>query len=223
MPRVIQPGGGGGKMHVRYTTCRKCGLVATLKRMMVEGMTLRAAAEELRVSAANLSKWASWGMGEIDRLDKILRSKKKAALTGPSSQLKAIEDGLLRYIFKKCEQGVEIKVFTVVLRASFMSHEFREKSFTARCSCVKRFLFAHSFSYQMGTHTSQQPPAEVECKAFNFMRFVRVIVSSGNRDRRFIINMDQMPVYFSMSSKRTLEVIGKKTSTFARQQMIQSV
>jgi hypothetical protein len=28
---------------------------------------------------------------------------------------------------------------------------------------------------------------------------------------RFIINMDQTPVYFSMSSKRTLEVIWKKT------------
>ncbi len=32
MPRVIQPGGGGGKMHVRYTTRRKRGLVAALKR-----------------------------------------------------------------------------------------------------------------------------------------------------------------------------------------------
>ena len=81
MPHVVQPGGGGGKMRVRYTARRKRGLVATVKRMMAEeGKTLRAAAEELCVSAANLSKWASQGMGKIDRLDKILRSKKKAAL-----------------------------------------------------------------------------------------------------------------------------------------------
>jgi hypothetical protein len=128
-------------------------------------MTLLAAAEELCVSAANLSKWASQGMGEIDHLDKILRSKKKAALTGPSSQLKAIEDGLLRYIFEKREQGVKVSTFTVVLRASFLSPEFCEKSCTARCSCVKHFLHAHSFSYRMGMHTSQRPPAEVEGKA----------------------------------------------------------
>jgi len=145
-------------------------------------------------------------MGEIDRLDKILSSKKKAALTGPFSQLKAIEDELLRYIFEQREQGVEIKeVFTVVLRASYMSPEFREKSFTARCSCVKHFMRAHSFAYRMGTHTSQRPPAEVEGEVFDFMKFVRVIVSGGNRDRRFIINMDQTPVYFLMSSKQTLE------------------
>ena len=120
MPRVVQPSGGGGKMRVRYTARRKRGLVATAKRMMAEeGKTLRAAAEELRVSVANLSRWTSQGMGKIDRLEKILRSKKRAAHTGPSGQLKAIEDGLLRYISEKREQGIEVSTFTVVLRASF--------------------------------------------------------------------------------------------------------
>ena len=50
MPHVIQPGGGGGKMRVRYTVRRKCGLVVASKRMMAEGKTLRAAASELRVT-----------------------------------------------------------------------------------------------------------------------------------------------------------------------------
>ena len=50
MPRVIQPGGGGGKMRVRYTACRKRGLIAASKRMQAEGMTLRAAASELHVT-----------------------------------------------------------------------------------------------------------------------------------------------------------------------------
>jgi hypothetical protein len=62
----------------------------------------------------------------------------------------------------------------------------------------------------MGTHTSQRPPAEVEGEASDFMRFVRVIVSGGNRDRRFILNMDQTPVYFSMSSKKLLSSLEKK-------------
>jgi len=85
MPRVVQPGGGGGKMRVRYTARRKRGLVATVKRMQAESISLRADAEELCVSVANLSRWVLQGMGKIDHLDKILRSKKKAALTGPSS------------------------------------------------------------------------------------------------------------------------------------------
>ena len=47
MPRVVQPGGGGGKMRVRYTARRKRGLIVTLKSIMAEDMTLRAAASEL--------------------------------------------------------------------------------------------------------------------------------------------------------------------------------
>ena len=77
-----------------------------------------------------------------------------------------------------------------------MPSEFHTKSFTARCSCVKRFMHAHSYTYRMGKHTSQRPPAEVEGEAFDFLRFVRVNVSGGNHDRRFIINMDQTPVFF---------------------------
>jgi hypothetical protein len=79
MPCFLQPSGGGGKMRVRYTGRRKRGLVATSQRMIAEGMMLRAAAKELRVSVANLSRWTLQGMGEVNRLDKILRSKKKAA------------------------------------------------------------------------------------------------------------------------------------------------
>ena len=101
MPRVVQPGGGGRKMRVRYTACRKRGLIAALKRMQAEGMLLHVPASELRVSATNLSKRVLQGVSKIDHLDKFLRSKKKAALTGPVSQLKAIEGALLRYIFER--------------------------------------------------------------------------------------------------------------------------
>ncbi len=73
-------------MHVHYTTHRKRGFIAASKHMQVMGMSLRAAASELCVSVANLSKWASQGIDEIDHLDKILRLKKKVALTGPVSQ-----------------------------------------------------------------------------------------------------------------------------------------
>ena len=71
MPRVIQPSGSGGEMRMRYTAHRKRGLVAALKNMQAEGMTLRA----LRVSVANLSRWALQGVGKIDHLDKIHMSK----------------------------------------------------------------------------------------------------------------------------------------------------
>jgi hypothetical protein len=133
------------------------------------------------------------------------------ALTGPVSQLKAVEGALLRYIFEYREQGVSVNTFNLALRASFISPEFREKSFTAHCSTMKRFMIAHLFLYPIGTHTLQRPPAEVESEAFDFMQFMHRIISGGNGNLRFVINMDQMPVYFLMNAKRAFEVVGKKT------------
>ena len=58
MPRVIQPGGGGGKMCVQYTARRKRGLVAAYKRMQAEGILLHAAASDcvLTPPPKNLTK-----------------------------------------------------------------------------------------------------------------------------------------------------------------------
>ena len=110
-------------------------------------MLLCATASELCVSVANLLKWALQGVGKINHLDKIFRSKKKAAHSGPLSQLKVIEGALMCYIFELHEQEVMVNTFMVALRASFISPEFRAKSFAAYCSCVKGFLIAHPFLY----------------------------------------------------------------------------
>ena len=146
---------------------------------------------------------------------KILRSRKKSTANGPLSQLQLLEDALLRYIFELHKQRISVNMFIVVLRASFLSPEFCAKNFTEGCSTVKRFFIAHLFTYQMDTHTLQRMPAEVESKALDFMMFMlmRRIIFGANRDRSFVINVDQTPVYFSMNANCTLELIDIRTST----------
>ncbi len=158
--------------------------------MHVEGKSLWGAAAELSVSTLLLSRWEAQKVSKMDPRDKLFKSKKKANLPGPLSQLEGIEEPLLRYIFEMREQGVIINSWNVMLRALYLSPEFCEKSFTARVSAVKRWLVAHSMRYRMGTHTGQRPPAEVESKAREYMAYMHRIVLGGNRDRRFILNMD---------------------------------
>ena len=106
-----------------------------------------------------------------------------------------------------------MKTFLVVVQASSLSPEFKAKSFTARCSTAKRFMRAHSFVYRMGTHETQRKPEaeEVEGEAKDYMRLIGPFVIGSHRDPRFVLNMDQTLVYFSMNSKRTYKLIGKKT------------
>jgi hypothetical protein len=137
--------------------------------------------------------------------------------------LEVIKEPLLRYVFELHEQGIIVHTVTFALRASYLLPEFREKLFTVQCSAVKRWLVAHSMRYGMCTHTAQCAPAKVDREALNHMAYMHRIVLGSNRNRRFILNMDQTPFYFLMSAKRTLEVIGKKRSTFAHRPTTQSV
>jgi hypothetical protein len=62
----------------------------------------------------------------------------------------------------------------------------------------------------MGTHLCQCKLEEVEAEASNYMHLIRTLIFIPHRGQHFILNMDQMPVYFLMSTKRTLEVVGKR-------------
>jgi hypothetical protein len=147
MPCVVQPSGGGGRIYVRYTVRRKLALLATAKRLQGEGRLLRSAADELHVSVANLSRWGVQKIDKVNPMDSLFTKKKKAVHPGSLSQLIAIEEPLLCYIFELRKQGQTINRFIIMLRALYISPKFREESFIARCSTVKQFCYAHSMTY----------------------------------------------------------------------------
>ena len=212
MPRVVQPGGLSGKMRVRYTARRKLALLASVKRVMEEeGLTLRMAAERLRVSHTLFVRWERQRDADGDPILAMLKKKMKVNHPGPTSQLKPIEVPLLRYIFEQREQGINVETFDLIVKASMICPVFNEKTFVAKHCAMQRFLRAHSIVYRMGTHVSQRNPEEVAKEAADFMSLMRPIVTGPHRDWRFILNMDQTPVYFSMSKKKTLDIAGMKT------------
>ena len=63
----------------------------------------------------------------------------------------------------------------------------------------------------MGTHESQRDPRETAAEALDYMQHIRVKLAQPNRHSDYIINMDQTPIPFTFNSKRTLEMVGKKT------------
>ena len=63
----------------------------------------------------------------------------------------------------------------------------------------------------MGTHKSQCDPCKAATEALDYMQHIRVKLAQPNRHADYIINMDQTPIPFTFNSKRTLEMVGKKT------------
>ncbi len=144
-----------------------------------------------------------------DPIEVLLKTKKKSIHPGPLGQLKPLEEVLLKYIFEKCKQGIKISTLAIVVVASNLSTKFGKKNFVTRCSAVKRFVKAHLLVYR--THLCQRKPEDVEVDARSYMHLICTLLFGPHRDQRFILNMDQTLVYFLMSTKRTLEVVGKRT------------
>ncbi len=204
MPRRIQPGGVSGITRLRYTARKKLGLISAVRAVMdKEGLSLNKAAAFINVSASLISKWAK----QSNILREALSSCKKSSHPGPEGHLSPIEDQLLRFIFELREMGMAVNHLMIVLKASALSSDFADKSIKARFLAVKRFAKHHSLVYRMGTHMSQRHPEEVEEEATNFLNEVRTQVV----DKRWIINMDQTPVYFTMNQKTTLNTVGART------------
>jgi hypothetical protein len=63
----------------------------------------------------------------------------------------------------------------------------------------------------MGTHVCQGKPKEVEAEASNHMCLIHPLLFGRHHNWHFILNMDQTLAYFSMSMKKTLELVGRKT------------
>jgi hypothetical protein len=214
MPCSVQPGGLSQQMHVRYTACRKLGLLTAVERLQhEEGLTHQRAAECLFVAYSLIVKWKKQQGAGDDPFVALLRSpkNKKAAHAGPLGQLKAIKEPLLHHIFELREQGVTVSTFKVVVKASQTCPTFSAKHFVVQCSTVQCFVCTHSIVYRMSTHLLQCKLEEIEEEAKDYMRLTRPFLIGRHCDLRFIINMDQTPVYFVMNAEQTLEVIGEKT------------
>ena len=144
MPRVVHDGGFSGRMRRRYTLRQSRGILAMARHMQhAEGISLRSAALRLGVAQSLLSRWNR----QYSEICDIALLRKKSVCLGPLSQLKPIEDPLLRFIFEMREQGMAVSTLMVAIKASQLSPEFAAKTVIARRSAVKRFLCAHSLVY----------------------------------------------------------------------------
>jgi hypothetical protein len=204
MPCSVQPGGLLRQMHVCYTARCKLGLLTAVERLQHEvGLTLQRAAECLFVAHLLIVKWEKQqGTGDDSFVAMIRASKnKKAAHVGLLGQLKTIKEPLLCHIFELHEQGVTVSTFKMVVKASQLCTIFGAKHFVVQCSTVKRFVCTHLFVYRMGTHLLQRKPDKVEAEAKDYMRLICPFLIGSHCDLRFIINMDQTPVYLAISAK----------------------
>ena len=172
-----------------------------------KGLSLREASKLINISHKQILDWKK----QAEKMKSKNNQHAKSLGDGVTSFLSLYTDSLPSFIFEMRETGMAVSVNSIVLKASQLSREFREKTITARHSAMHRFINVHGFVHQMGTHLSQRQPSEMEEIAADFICVKQEKLQMSCRDEAYIINMDQTPVPFLYDPKKTIEVVGQRT------------
>ena len=196
------------KKRRRFTIQEKLCFIRNVRKRLENGLSQRAACEELNIHHTLYGLWIK----QMEDMRQSRNSKARSLCQGRQSSLAPIQEVLLRFIFELREQGMGVSITMVMLKAAHLSREFREKSRIAQYNSARRFVRHHGMVHRMGTNESQRSPNETAAEALDFMATTaRRKVSEPCRHQAFIINMDQTPIPFTYNSKKTLELIGRRT------------
>ena len=142
---------GGMKKRRRFTLQEKLMYLWVIQWKVDKGLSLWEASKSINVSHKQIVNWKK----QAEKIQSKNSQHAKSLGDGVTSFLSLYTDNLLSFIFEMRETGMAVSVNSIVLKASQLSREFREKSITARHSAVRRFINVHGFVNWMGTHLSQ--------------------------------------------------------------------
>ena len=162
------------------------------------GLSLRHAAEILKVSRTNLSRW----MRELSLLKKksVSPSSPRTCHPGCTSQLTPVHDELLFFVEEYRRAGFAISKRMLVFQAARLSEEeslFYRNTKVGKVHAITRWMERNDLVLRAGTHQAQEPPEHTISAAKDYIfNMARPAVQTSYRDKRYIINMDQTPVFF---------------------------
>ena len=194
------------KSRTAITNKKKKDILLVVQSRLAEGHSIRSICTGLSIQPSQYRRWKK----SEERL-RAANPKARSLSYGGRSDLEEMENDLLIWIFELREQGMAVSIGMIAMKACELDRDFRNRTEHARYQCARRFTIAHRFAVQIKTHESQRPLAEVAEEARSFVESMKPIVSEARRDKRWIINMDQTPVFFSMTPNTSLDQVGART------------
>lgn len=99
------------------------------------------------------------------------------------------------------------------MKAAELLPAFGEKAAHAKYMAVSRLLKSNGFSIRSPTRVAQASSEAIKELATQFMDHIRPLLSLNCRDKKWIMNMDQTAMFFSMKPRTTIDEKGARTIT----------
>jgi transposase-like protein len=183
--------------------------VAIAEEWLTKKTSLKAIAHNHGVQPQQVKRWVK----SLESLKQKAREEPLSTTTGAGrkSSLSPLRDDLLQWIFELRQDGMAVSSRMVIIRVCQNDNTFRRKNRATQYGIVRQFLRKNKVVIRRFTHEAQSAPAKKQGEALEFIIRIQPIVNAPNRDPRFVINMDQTPVYFSMTPTTTLNIRGARS------------
>ena len=142
--------------------------------------------------------------------------KNKCSNRGKKCQWPELGDKLIMWIEEKRQSGYIVTRDIIRIKALAMTDELNISGFQASNNWCPRFLARNNLALRQKTKTAQKLPGDLQEKIVGFHHFMPNSRKKGNYELVNIGNMDEMPVWFDMTSARTVPLEERKQSRSLR-------
>jgi len=190
----------------RYTIGEKLAVLQDLTNRQAAGESLKSVACLHGVTPPQIRKWRA-------NRDEMMRQKrdKKAIFSGRRSGIEHLEEEIFSWAMRQRAANIPLSYRHLQARACRLDEDFRNLTNTQQYTKIRRLCIKNCFVLRRKTTKSNAHPQETIDKSLAFLQIVRPIISAPDSEKKFIINMDQTPIWFSMPPQSTLELQGSTT------------
>ena len=190
----------------QLTNGEKIKIVNETAQRLANGESLRAIARSFEVAPSQIRIWRA----KVVQLAQTKRSKKSLA-TGRKGRLNDHEEVLMDWAFNLRNAGHGLTYWHLVAKAAEVCDGFGNLTKSQQYHSVRRLCMRNCFLQRRFTHIGQRLPQETEEESQQWLQVMRPIVGAPNVEKKFVLNMDQTPMYLSMAPVSTLNLQGART------------
>ena len=169
---------------------------------------VRVTSRDRRVAIATLIGWM-----KSHKLDEVqAKNKRGARIAGGGRKLVTGEKDelILKWILEQRELHIPVSRQAIQDYAKRLC-ETSNPEFVASSGWLDKFMKRHELSLRSRTSMSQKLPADLEDKVSSFYKYVKDKRIEDDYEDKFIVNMDETPVFFDLVPNKTVETQGKKS------------
>lgn len=166
---------------------------------------VRVASRQFKVPKSTISNW-----NKIDFNEQRNKSGHLAKSGRPITYSEEVEEKIVEFVLEQrdLQNAVSIDELCSFAKATV---EPQHPDFKASRTWAAKFMRRHDMVLRAKTSVAQRLPADLEEKIGSFHSFVKEQRLRDEFEDRFIINMDETPVYFDLVPGKTIDFRGNKS------------